>query len=252
MVNPWLPRVERRLFLDIPVDCLEEIDADEVLEELLNLDGPRHIVFLGYKEFRRARRDREYADFLRRAALVLPVNISLTRGMRFLGHPAARRWHPFDFIIRLFGRLETRNRTLYVVGGRLGPIQTVAANLKASFPRLRLVGRHIGFFPKDQEEVLLTAARKATPDVVFAGPGLPGRDRWVFRRAPSLGRTLLVWSAEAFRIMARQRPRVAPADFAKGTWGLKGLWYKPWRWLKAFSYASYGFLLLFAKIFKKE
>jgi len=199
----------------------------------------------------KARRDPDFLAMLNRASLVIPVSKSLEQGCRFLKLPEPDRHYPFDFIIQFLGALEDKRRTLYLLGDHHEAIQTIAANMRTSFPGLTLVGRHTGFYGRDKEEPILQAIQKATPTVLLAGPGIPGREKWAFRQGAPLPVRISFYSEETFQIMAGQKKRPSKASFKKGTYEAGRALLNPLRLMKVFSYAWYGLLLLVARLQKK-
>lgn len=248
MDNPQIASVKRIDFLRVPVDVILEDELESIILELDTREQSQVIVFLSYKDLMRARRDQEYLAFLKRAALVVPVSKSIENGIKFLAKPIPFRFHPFDFIIRILGILEKKRKSIYLLGGKHRSLQTVATNLRASFPTLAQVGRHAGYYPREMHDTILMAVQKASPSVLFLGPGLPGRDKWSFRNISQLPRGIVLWSKLSFDIMSGFKARPSKESFRKGTHELGGVFYNPLKWMRSFSYIIYGIVLLFYKI----
>jgi len=232
------------------VDTFPEETAEQIFQEMA-ADGRQHRIFLlTYKNYKRARRDEHFLRFIQESSLVIPVSKSISWGMGFLKHPRPILYHPFDFVIKLLGALEEKGKTAYFLGGRHDEIQKIAHVMKSSFPRLRLVRRHVGYYPKDQEETVITAIQKSGPTVLVTGPGIPGKERWIFRNTHRLQVPIVLWSDTTFSIMSGNKKRPTREAVAKGTYDMGGLWFKPWRWFRAFSYMGFFLVLLYYKLRK--
>lgn len=245
MDHPYLNNVQRLLFMKVPMDVIPDQHLEEIVLDLVNRGQSLKIVFLTYKDFMRARREPEYLGFLNNSALVVPVSKSLEWGCRFLKLPVPQRFYPFDFIIRVLGVLEQKWKSIYLLGGKHKAVQTVAGNIRASFPKLNMVGRHCGYFPKEKEDSIVQAIQKATPSILLIGPGLPGKDKWAFRHAHELPVNISLWSAESFNIMSGNKKRPKKESFRKGTNEWASVLFNPIRWLRGFSYVWYYFLLIY-------
>ena len=248
MDHPYVTKLQRIHLLRVPIDVVPEEEIPRIAREFAEGEGHRVIVFLTYSKFMRARRDQEFLAHLNRAALVIPVSKSLEHGCRFLKLPDPVRHYPFNFAIRFLGALEEKRRTVYLLGENHVGVQTIAANMRTSFPGLVLVGRHTGYYGRDKEEPILQAIHKATPTVLLVGPGIPGKEKWAFRQGAPLPVKVTLQSEETFRIMAGRKRRPSKASFRKGTYEIHRSMINPLRLARAFSYLWYGALLLVARL----
>lgn len=251
MDHPYISDLKRILLLKVPIDIVPEDQIAPIAHRLAESSGHKTVVFLTYSKFMKARRDPEFLGQLHKATLVIPVSRSLERGGKFLKLPELVRHYPFDFIIRFLGALEEKRRTLYLLGDHHQAVQTIATNMRTSFPGLNLVGRHTGHYGRDKEEPILLAIQKATPTVLLIGPGIPGREKWPFRQGADLPVKVSLYSEETFRIMAGRKKRPTKASFRKGTYEMHRALFNPFRMAKVFSYTWFGLLLLVARIRKR-
>ena len=241
---------ERTVVLKIPIHSLIETDIPEVVEALLAEEGVSQIVLLRWWDFMRARANRELRRCVIDASLSIPVSRSIVAGARFLRKRRPPRHLPFDLTIRLLGALEDRQKSIYVLGGGTQALRTVEQNLRETFPNLRFVGRYTGNFSKPVEADIITAIRKAGPDLLLIGSGVPGGDRWVSRHRSELGAGIALQCSEAFEIFAERRQRTSRTAFRRGTDFLPGLFRRPWRALRFFVFLWYLIMLVVAKIFR--
>ncbi len=244
-------RRERIRLIGVPVDVLPENEIENAVRDLLDDEGKHHIVFLGLFDLLRARGKGEFGKTVRQASLVIPTSKNIVSGARFLGKPVPVRYMPFSFVIRLLGVLEKHGKTLYLVGLKSGPLQTAAANLRDSFPGLRIVGRYIGYFDESKEQDVVTAIKKASPTLVLAGPGVKERHHWFRIHRDKLSNSLFLWCGECFDIFAGRKERIADKSWERGTYWFSDLGRRPWKLLTVFYYFYYKFLLLIAKIRKE-
>lgn len=251
MDHPSVNNLQRITLLKVPLDIVPEDQIDRVAQEFAHSDGHKTVVFLTYAKFMKARRDPEFLGQLQKASLILPVSKSLEHGCRFLHLPEPVRHYPFDFAIRFLGALEEKRKTLYLLGDHHHAVQTIAANMRTSFPGLNLVGRHTGHYGRDKEEPILQAIQKATPTLLLIGPGIPGKEKWAFRQGAGLPIKVSLYSEETFRIMSGRKKRASKAAFRKGTHELYKVLLNPLRLGRIFSYLWFGLLLIVHRLRKK-
>jgi N-acetylglucosaminyldiphosphoundecaprenol N-acetyl-beta-D-mannosaminyltransferase len=182
------------------------------------------------------------------ASLVLPISLSLAKGARFLHRDEPVRYTPFDFIVRLLSALERRGRSAYMLGSTRSVIQKAEANVKATFPGLRVVGRYAGRYPKPMESSIIEAVRKATPSLLLVGAGVPGRERWIPRNLARFNSGIYLWCSDLFEVLASRRRRASSALSRRGLEWIPYMVRKPWKAYRAFIYLWYCLLLLAARL----
>ncbi len=244
MDHPLLKNVKRILLLSVPLDIIPEGSVDDILAELIDKAEAGPIVFLTYAKLMKARHDPEFLGFLHKAALLVPVSKSLENACRFLHLPYPARYEPFSFTIRLLGILETKRKSLYVLGDDHKSVQTIAGNMRTSFPGINLVGRHAGYFHRDSEDSILKAIQKATPTLLLVGPGISGKDKWAFRQVSQLPVKLFLYSDVSFHIMSGKKRRPSIAAFRQGGPEWSKFLRNPFRIFKVFSYLWLGIILI--------
>ena len=241
-------RKKRVNLLTVPLDII----ADDQLEDRIGAmiaDGKQHqIVLLSLWDFMRARSRSELGLSMRASSMILTSSRLVARGARFLRNEEVNRFMPFDFVIRLLGILEKRGRSVYLIGGKPGYLHTAASNLRGSFPGLQIVGRCAGYFPKSHEENILLAIKKASPSLLLASKGVPGRERWLVEHKKSFVPGLTMWCDDCLEVFSGAKKKISRKLWTKGFDFLPALLRKPWRLGRGFVYFGYFILLAFYKI----
>ncbi|MEI8095251.1 MAG: WecB/TagA/CpsF family glycosyltransferase [Spirochaetales bacterium] len=236
--------ITRITLLKVPLDIIPESAIASLALSFAATAGQKSIVFLTFRTLMKANRDPELLSYLKSAALIVPVSKSLELACRFLKLPQPVRHYPFDFCVRLLGTLEEKRHTVYLLGENHNGLQTVAGTMRSTFPGLTLVGRHSGFYGRESENLILTAIQKATPTVLFLGPGIGGREKWIFRQGKGLPVRIAVYSEDSFAIMAGRKKRPNRPSFRKGTHEMTRTIVNPLRMARLANYLWFGVLLL--------
>lgn len=245
------PQRERVSLLKVPVDIVPQDRLTEVIYELLAAGKGQNIVLLSLWDLLKARRSGEYRSFVLQAGLVIPISKSLTRGIRFLTGKTAVRYMPFDFIINLLTILENREFSAYLLGGKRRILQKTEKNIRQTFPRLRVVGRYIGAFKRQEEATILEAIRKASPSLLLVGRGVSGGEQWIVKNNTQLSGGLRLWCSDLFEVFAEQKKRPSKKTFDRGLEWIGYCFQRPLKFFRLFPYFYYKLLLLFYRLFKK-
>ena len=246
-----VPPLRRTQILRVPVDAFAKDDLGTIVDGLREKEGRHHIVMLTTEGLMKARRNRLYRKTLQEASLIVPISLGLQRAASFLERPSVEAQTTFRFVIHLLGLLEERGATYYLLGLRRRLLTRVEENLRLTFPGLRLVGRHPGYYTQDRESDIVTAIRKASPNLVLIGSGIRGGDSWVRSNKRSFAPGIYLWVPEVLEVFAdvRRKPPAGRAGRIARRFG--GVLAHPWRMGKAFLFLWFALLLLFARLFGK-
>lgn len=236
--------VKRITVLKIPIDIVPEDKIDEAVARLF-ADGRNHqIILASLWDLMKARRVAELRAMFNNAGLVVPISLAIVKGAKFLKRDAPVRYMPFDFIIKLLGALERSGKTVYLLGSGKKNLQSAERNIRVTFPGLRVVGRHAGFYSKGKESDIIKAVQKATPSLLMVGRGVPGKERWIPRNQKSFASGLYLWCDDVFDIFAEKRHRVSRSVFNKGLEWLPYTLGRPWKLGRLFVFLWFKILLL--------
>jgi len=237
--------------IGIPVDFLAYEDLETRVKGFLADQKKHHIIFVSLCDIVMAKFKRELKSSIERASLVLPTSSYICSGAKFLGRfYIPQKIYTFEFIIKLLGAIENNGKSVYLLGGKQKVLRITESNIKSSFPGLTIVGRCTGFFPKDMEKNIVTAIKKASPALILAGSGLPGKRYWLTRNSPMFNPCISLWVNNAFDIFAGKKAK--PPKTASGIfWERVGRFFlNPLRIFNVFVYILYFILLLYYKIRK--
>lgn len=198
--------IKREYLLGIPIDYVEESQLKEVIWSLSDNKERNLVVFLTFRDFMRARRNKKYREMIEKAALVIPVSGVITEGFRFCGMEQPPRFLPFSFMIRTFKILEDRGQSVSFLGGTLQSIKAAKANMNASFPTLKIVGLYKGSFSCIEEENdVLIAIKKAAPTFFLVGARIRRRWEWLLSHLDEFSPGIFVYDEEMIDIMSRKK-----------------------------------------------
>jgi N-acetylglucosaminyldiphosphoundecaprenol N-acetyl-beta-D-mannosaminyltransferase len=239
-------------FLKVPIDIVEPDQLGSLAYKLLTEGKEQNIVLLSVWDLLRARSNAEYREYVRSAALVIPISKSIVSGIRFLLKKQAIRYMPFDFVINLLTALEGYRFSSYLLGGKRQVLIKIEKNIRETFPSLHIVGRFSGSFKRQEEATIIEAIRKASPSLLLVGKGVRGGEHWIARNSGQLGNGMRLWCSDLFDVFAKRKQHPSRAVFDLGLEWIGYCMHNPFKLLRVFPYMRYKILLLIYRVFKKH
>ncbi len=242
--------LERIDILGIPIDVVSPEDLEKVLFRLLDEAGTKQIIFLTIWKLIRATHSQEYAQCVKSAALVLPVSKSILKAAKFLKQTVPYRYSPFDTLIRILTSLESRYKSLFLLGGHKGSLLNAQRNLYSTFPGLQIVGRYVGYFPKSAEKDVIEGIYKANPSLVLVSDGLRHGELWPYERRNQFGSSFFIYSKDAIDILSLRKKRLSKNTFDRGHESWVDIGYNPLRIFRIIPFMGFKIRLLWWRLFK--
>lgn len=189
-MSPPLPRVD---VLGTRVSAATFVGAQDALAELVDRGEAAYVSPSTAYSLVLGLDDPAYRARVNAAAIVTADGMPVVWALRRLGQPQAERVHNDDLGLACCARF--RHWRHYLVGGRDGQPEQVAAALRARFPGIDIVG--MAATPQrplpDETTAHIVADIAATgAQVVWVGMGTPAQDDWMHAvvahvKAPMVG-----------------------------------------------------------------
>lgn len=180
------------------------VAPDELFPRLLDKSSARLLFFADQFALRRAVFVPSLRRLWRESGVVVAVStLAAQRRARLATGKLFTVLSEFQTVVRLLDLLEPRRGSVYVLGPTAEALFVVEQNLRATFPKVHVVGRSV--VNAQIVENTLTAIVKAAPTVVLVGPLRAQGRRWVQSRFRDFGPALVLYAPDAFRRMAHRR-----------------------------------------------
>ncbi|MBQ9237823.1 MAG: WecB/TagA/CpsF family glycosyltransferase [Treponema sp.] len=242
---------ERINIIGVPVSICSPEQLDEAMLELLAMPGTKQIVFLSIWDLLKARGKSDYAKCIHNADLVLPVSKSILWGARILKKHIPFRHNPFTTMIDILSVLESHLKSLYLLGGRLETLRKAETNVRTTFPALKILGRHTGYYPKYTEDNIIEAIYKASPSLVLISEGIKEKDCWAYERRNQFSSSIFLYYRDAFGIFSERIKRIDEKTFDRGTEIFTEISRNPLKFFLLFPFLWYILILIWYRLFKK-
>lgn len=243
--------IQRIKILDVPVDILRPENLEIEILELLAKPGTKQIVFLSIWDLLKARHRGEFQDCINNADLVIPVSKSIIKGASFLKKEIPVRYNPFSAVINILSILDSHFKTLYLLGSRGQTLHSAEKNLRDTYPNLRIVGRYVGYYPKNMENDIVQSIYKSSPSLVIVSDGIKDKNCWSYKRRNQFSSSIFIYYKDAFGIFSKRIKRVDEKTFNRGHEIYHEILRNPFKIFLILPFLKYVLTLLVYKILKK-
>ncbi len=176
-----------------------------------------------------ARRDPNFANILRRAALCVPDGVGLLWAARRAGQPLPQRVTGSDGVPIIAARAAEQGWRLFLLGAAPGIAERAADILRARHPGIQIVGTHSGSPAPEEEDAIVARVNASGADILFVAYGAPAQDKWIARNLPRLRVAMAMGVGGAFDFIAGVVPRAPHWMQRLGLEWLFRLVRQPWR-----------------------
>ncbi len=194
--------MKRERILGIPFDAVRTEDVLKLTESYHMTDKIHVIVFLSLPTLMMARRKKLLRIFLEEADIIIPSGKSVFWAAHLLKRTIAEKMDPSQFVKRLMIQSVELNKSVYFLGSRGPTVDRAFDNLKKEIPKLFVVGRHRGDYPKREHEDIVKAIGKASPDYFFIGLGTPYEENWIETNKKGINAGIIVLIGGLFDVFA--------------------------------------------------
>lgn len=243
--------IERISVIGVPVDIIRPEDLESELLEILAKPGTKQIIFLSVWNLLKARGKNDFAETVKNADLVLPISKSIIKGARFLKKSIPVRYNPFDAVIQILSILDNHYKSLFLLGSNKKTLQKAIKNVNDTFTNLHIVGRYVGYYPKNMEDNIIQAIFKSQASLVLLSDGIKEKDCWAYRRRNRFSSSIFIYYKDAFGIFSERIRRVDPKKFEKGREIWTEIGQNPFKVFLIFPYMRYKIILLWYRLFRK-
>ncbi|MBN2436436.1 MAG: WecB/TagA/CpsF family glycosyltransferase [Spirochaetes bacterium] len=223
---------------DVTVSNIKGIGVDNVstkqaivkIMEMIEHGGVHHVISLNPYKLIRYRANIDLNIIYGKASLKFATGAGVRKLSRIVRQPLKERIHFISFLMELIRLSEIKEYTIFIVGAKPEITEKAYSNILKSFPKIRIVGRHGGYFNPQREQSVIEAIRKSEANIVLVGMGFPKEDRWISKLRMNLQNSVIIGIGGSLDIISGEN-RKAPAFFMQ-----RGLdWFyriitKPWRY----------------------
>lgn len=237
--------------LGVGIDNLTRAQAVVRVMKMIEGGGVHHIIPYNPYKIMRVTANTDLSLISSKADLHLASGGGISWAARMLKTPLKDRVPLLSFMMDLIRISEIKDYTIFLVGAKPEIVERAFFNIKKSFPNVRIVGRHGGYFNPERELSVVEAIRKSEAKIIFVGLGFPKEERWIYKVKNEFSNTVFVSVGGSIDVISGEIKK-APAYFMD-----RGLdWFyriitKPWRIGRLMRVVLYCLKIIFKRIFSK-
>ena len=217
-----------------PVSMTEALDK---IETFIASGQPHHVLTSDANAILTSKKDEEYAQIMRRAALITPDGFGVIWGARLLNLPIYERVTGVDMVTGICERAAQKGYRIFIFGSEPGIASMAAQNLEKRYSGLQIAGTHHGMVLRDPEKLaaVVRQIQESKPDVLFVAMGIPLQEKFIAKHLDELGVPVALGVGGSFDVYAGKFNRAPVAVQRIGLEWLYRVWIEPSRW-KRMSY----------------
>lgn len=167
--------------LNVGIDNLTRQQAVYRVIKMIEDKGVHHVITLNPYKLARVKSNNDLRLISDKADMHLASGAGLQWAARMLRNPLKERVAILSFMMEIIRLAEIKEYGIFIVGGKPETTERAFFNIKKSFPNIRIVGRHGGYFNAEREKSVIEAIRKSEANIVFVGLGFPKEDKWIYK-----------------------------------------------------------------------
>ncbi len=193
--------------LHVGFDNLTMEEAVSEAEKLMETEGFKYIVTPNPEIVWLCRKDRELAEAVKNAAMVIPDGIGIIYGARILGRPLKEKVPGADFAQKLFSKMAKKGQKVYLLGSKPGVAELAGEKILEAHPGIVVCGTADGYFKDDGP--VIEKINSAEPDLLLVCLGAPKQELWMKRNGHKLKAKLAIGlggSLDVYSGLAQRAP----------------------------------------------
>jgi N-acetylglucosaminyldiphosphoundecaprenol N-acetyl-beta-D-mannosaminyltransferase len=237
--------------MGIGIDNVSRSQAVVRVMEMIKSGGVFHIISLNPYKIQRFKGNADLRVISGTADMHLTAGAGIQWAGKILKTPIRERIPVLSFMMDIVRIAEIKEFSIFLVGGKPEIVERAFFNIRKSFPKIRIVGRHGGYFNEEREKSVIEAMRKSEANIVFVGLGFPREDRWIHRIKGEFKNAVFISVGGCIDIISGEIKK-APAFFME-----RGLeWFyriisKPWRIGRLMRTKVFFIGVIFKRLFSK-
>jgi N-acetylglucosaminyldiphosphoundecaprenol N-acetyl-beta-D-mannosaminyltransferase len=234
---------------------IDNMTRSQAIVKVINMikdGGVHHIICMNPYKLHRMKTNADLKLIANKADLRLASGAGLEWAAKTLKTPLKERIDTLSLMMDIVRISEIKDYTIFFVGGRPEITEQAFFNIKKSFPKIRIVGRHGGFFNMEREKSVIEAIRKSEANIVFIGLGFPKEEKWIYANKNEFKNTIFVSVGGSIDIISGEIKKAPPYFMENGLDWFYRIISKPWRIGRLFRTALFFMIIIKNRLFMKK
>ena len=235
--------------LGLPVHIHE--NYSDWLAQRLQANQGTHVVTINAEMTMQARKDKNLANIIKQADLVVPDGSGIVLYLRSQGQKI-NRCPGIELSEQVVQIAAAKQWRIFLIGGAPKVVDTVAESWRQKWSDIKIAGMHDGYFDEAIEQQICEKLQSSQPDLILVGLGVPRQELWIQQYRHLCPNAVWIGVGGSFDIWSGIKTR-APEWFGKNNleW-LYRLYQEPWRWRRMLSLPHFVWCVTKDSLFKTK
>ena len=238
--------------LNISVDNLTIQQAVYKVLKMIEDKGVHHVITLNPYKIMRIKSNSDLRVISDKADMHIVSGAGIQWAAKMLKKPIKERIPLLSFMMEIVRISEIKEYSIFLVGGKPEITERAFFNIKKSFPNIRIVGRHGGYFDANREKSVIEAMRKSEANIIFVGLGFPKEDKWIHKCKNEFKNTVLISVSGSIDIISGEIKKAPPYFMEKGLDWFYRIITRPWRIGRLLRTVFFFIRIFFKKLFGRK
>jgi N-acetylglucosaminyldiphosphoundecaprenol N-acetyl-beta-D-mannosaminyltransferase len=207
---------------------------DEWLAQRLKSRQGAHVVTINAEMTMQARQNRDLANIIQKADLVVPDGSGVVLYLRSQGE-SINRCPGIELAERVVQIAAEDQKQIFLIGGAPNIVNIVANGWRKKWSNIAIAGMHHGYFDAAIEQQVCEQLQNSQPDLILVGLGVPRQELWIQKYRYLCPNAVWIGVGGSLDVWAGKKNR-APKWMSRNhlEW-LYRLYQEPWRWKRMLS-----------------
>ena len=174
---------------------IDSFDFENALEYADSVSG--QVVTINPEMIDNAVKNKQFAQIIQEAQLVIPDGVGVEIGLKILGHKV-RRIAGIEFSRNMINIFAKEGKSIGFLGAKPEIIEKAVANIKSETPEADIVYVQDGYF-KDEQKVLKDLQEKQ-PKLLLVALGSPKQEEFIYKAKNILPDSLMIGVGGSFDV----------------------------------------------------
>jgi len=231
---------------------IDNLTCEQAVVKVMKMieDGDvHHVIPLNPYKIHRIKSSYDTKLISSKASMLLATGGGIQWAAKMRGTPLKERVPLLSFLMDLVRISEVKEYTIFFVGAKSEIVEKAYCNIKKSFPKIRIIGRHGGFFNEEREKSVVEAIRKSEADIIFVGLGFPQEDKWINKIRNEFRKGVFISVGGCIDILSGEIKKAPPFFMKNGFDWFYRIITRPWRYGRLLRLFLLYFEIIIRKIF---
>jgi N-acetylglucosaminyldiphosphoundecaprenol N-acetyl-beta-D-mannosaminyltransferase len=215
--------------LNVSIDNLTIQQAVYRIIKMVEDKGVHHVMTLNPYKLMRIRGNNDLRLISEKANMHIASGAGLQWAANALKKPLKERIPLLSFMMEIIRISEIKELSIFLVGGKPEITERAFFNIRKSFPNIRIVGRHGGYFDAEREKSVIEAIRKSEANIIFVGLGFPKEEKWIYKCKNEFKNAVLISVGGSIDVISGEIKKAPPYFMEKGLDWFYRIITRPWR-----------------------